>query len=170
MMNMLTMLQVRLASRGHIRILLSYILPALLFSALLNLPRLLFMTPIGKKAGSNPLLLQIGIYSQVEPGVYNFEKYYERNGKKKKGVKEKGRKKEEGGGEGMHFILIYFPPTHPNPKKYYEENGIGGGVSVYFSKPLKNYYKCRCYRNFFVIEKYTFFLQTKRLAEFSVKA
>ena len=40
-------------------------LVALLFSALLNLPRLLYMTPMGKAANTNPTLIQIGIYSQV---------------------------------------------------------------------------------------------------------
>jgi hypothetical protein len=37
----------RLAVSGHTRILLTYILPVLLLSLLLNLPRILSLTPLG---------------------------------------------------------------------------------------------------------------------------
>ena len=37
----------RLAVNGHTRILLTYILPVLLLSVVLNLPRILSMTPLG---------------------------------------------------------------------------------------------------------------------------
>ena len=40
-------LALRLAVNGHTRILLTYILPVLLLSVVLNLPRILSMTPLG---------------------------------------------------------------------------------------------------------------------------
>jgi hypothetical protein len=41
----------RLAVSGHTRILLTYILPVLLLSLLLNLPRILSLTPLGMEDG-----------------------------------------------------------------------------------------------------------------------
>ncbi|XP_023335619.1 FMRFamide receptor isoform X2 [Eurytemora carolleeae] len=57
--------QSRLATRGQCKIILSYILPVVLFSIVLNLPRLLVMTPLGGMARDSSLLLKLGIYSQV---------------------------------------------------------------------------------------------------------
>ncbi|XP_023331090.1 FMRFamide receptor isoform X2 [Eurytemora carolleeae] len=57
--------QARIVEKGHVCLLVSYSLPVILFSILLNLPRIFAHFPFGQILQADPMYIQTGIYSQI---------------------------------------------------------------------------------------------------------